>query len=332
MDVVLEFADNHVFDSLYSKVANVFHVTPSLGVSTLNSTAPILNSASSTSSTIASAFLDRNNIFRQGISLFLITWVMGTLSYFVSASIAYFFYFDRQEAKRHPKFLKNQELLELKTALSNLPGMAVLTFPWFLAELRGYSYAYDDPAEYGYFYLGFSVILFLLFSDFLIYWIHRGLHHPWFYAPLHKLHHKWIIPTPFSSHAFHFLDGYSQSLPYHLFPFFFPLNKYLYLLLFGSVNYWTVLIHDGKYFSNNAVINGAAHHASHHMYFNYNYGQFFTLFDRLCSSYRHPDQELFNAELKKDKKIQEQRVSEMEYMLKNVEGKDDRTYTSKKDA
>lgn len=35
------------------------------------------------------------------------------------------------------------------------------------------------------------------------------------------------IPTPFASHAFHPLDGFLQSLPYHLYPFIFPLNKVL---------------------------------------------------------------------------------------------------------
>lgn len=44
---------------------------------------------------------------------------------------------------------------------------------------------------------------------------------------LHKQHHIFKIPTPFASHAFHPLDGFLQSLPYHLYPFIFPLNKVL---------------------------------------------------------------------------------------------------------
>ncbi|CAA16898.1 Delta(7)-sterol 5(6)-desaturase erg32 [Schizosaccharomyces pombe] len=328
MDVVLQYADKYVFDTFYGKIAESFDSSSSFANTAVNSTT--LGLAEKVNFAITSGLLDRNNVWRQFTSLFLITWIMGTLSYFLSASFAYYVYFDREEARRHPKFLKNQEHLELMVALKNLPGMAILTAPWFLAEIRGYGYVYDKLDEYGYFYLFFSIALFLLFSDFLIYWIHRALHHRWLYAPLHKLHHKWIVPTPYSSHAFHYLDGYSQSLPYHMFPFFFPLNKYVYLLLFGSVNYWTVLIHDGKYFSNNAVVNGAAHHAAHHMYFNYNYGQFFTLFDRLCSSYRQPDQELFDAELRNEK-LQEQRIRFMETVQYTVEGKDDRTYASKKD-
>lgn len=53
----------------------------------------------------------------------------------------------------------------------------------------------------------------LLFTDFFIYWIHRGLHHRLVYKTLHKPHHRWIMPTPYASHAFHRLDGFAQSVP-----------------------------------------------------------------------------------------------------------------------
>ena len=92
----------------------------------------------------------------------------------------------------------------------SLPQMAVLTAPWFLAEVRGYSKLYMNPDDYGWWYMVFQYPLFLVFTDFWIYWIHRGLHHPIVYKTLHKPHHRWIVPTPFASHAFHPIDGYSQ--------------------------------------------------------------------------------------------------------------------------
>ena len=39
--------------------------------------------------------------------------------------------------------------------------------------------------------------------------------------------------------------GFLQSVPYHVYPFLFPLHKGLYLGLFTFVNIWTVSIHDG---------------------------------------------------------------------------------------
>jgi lathosterol oxidase len=62
--------------------------------------------------------------------------------------------------------------------------------------------------------------------------------------------------------------------------------------MFVAVNVWTVSIHDCDYRVPAAlkdIVNGSAHHTAHHLYFNYNYGQYFTLWDRLCGSYRSPE-------------------------------------------
>lgn len=47
------------------------------------------------------------------------------------------------------------------------------------------------------------------------------------------------MPTSFASHAFHPVDGFLQSVPYHLYPFLFPLNKYLYLV--GAWGAWVAV-------------------------------------------------------------------------------------------
>ncbi|KNZ53924.1 C-5 sterol desaturase [Puccinia sorghi] len=58
------------------------------------------------------------------------------------------------------------------------------------------------------------------------YLIHRFEHHPIVYKHIHKTHHKWVIPTPFASYAFHPLDGFLQSVPYHVFIFIFPFHRF----------------------------------------------------------------------------------------------------------
>src|SRR5579859_1032726 len=135
--------------------------------------------------------------------------MFGVILYFVFASLSYYFIFDRTYLS-HPKFLKNQIRKEITLTMYSLPQMAVFTAPWFTAEVRGYSKLYLNVDEYGWWYFVFQFPLFLVFTDCLIYWIHRGLHHPLIYKTLHKPHHRWIVPTPFASHAFHPIDGYSQ--------------------------------------------------------------------------------------------------------------------------
>jgi lathosterol oxidase len=161
--------------------------------------------------------------------------------YFFFATLSYIFVFDKDTFK-HPKFLKNQIRQEISQTLYSLPVMAIFTAPVFYAEIKGYSKLYMGVETYGWWYIAFQFPLFLMFTDCCIYWIHRGLHYPLIYRHLHKPHHKWIMPTPFASHAFHPLDGYAQGIPYHIFPFIFPLHKFAYLVLFTFINIWTVLI------------------------------------------------------------------------------------------
>ena len=250
--------------------------------------------------------------------------------YFVLATLSYIFVFDKTTVQ-HPKYLKNQMWLEIKQTMASMPAMSLLTAVAFTLEVRGHSKLYDLPSEAPfslYNYLQFP--FFILFTDFFIYWIHRGLHHPLIYKKLHKAHHKWIMPTPYASHAFHPLDGFSQSVPYHVFPFVFPLQKLASVALFAFINIWTILIHDGEYVADSPIINGAACHTMHHLYFNFNYGQFTTLWDRMGGSYRKPNEELFRRETKMGKKEWERQTQEMEEIVQEVEGEDDRTYEEKK--
>lgn len=268
----------------------------------------------------------RDNIYRQSLNLFLITWIFGLLVYFLFASLSYLFIFDKGTFN-HPKYLKNQIRLEIRQTMISMPVMSVLTLPFFLAEVRGHTKCYDGLGEQpfaGYNWLQFP--LFLIFTDLCIYWIHRGLHHPAVYKTLHKPHHRWIMPTPYASHAFHPVDGWAQALPYHIFPLLFPLQKLAYVGLFVFVNFWTILIHDGEYVANSPIVNGAACHTMHHLYFNYNYGQYTTVWDRLGGSYRRPNDELFARETKFSTGEWARQSREMEKMVREVEGVDDRQY------
>ena len=211
--------------------------------------------------------------------------------------------------------------------MESMPIMSLCTMPFMLAEVRGYSKLYDMPSEAPFpLYNFLQFPLFILFTDFCIYFIHRGLHHPRLYKRLHKPHHKWIMPTPYASHAFHPLDGFSQGCPYYVFPFLLPLQKVASGALFVFINIWTVLIHDGEYIANSPIINGAACHTTHHLEFNWNYGQFTTLWDRLGGTYRKPNVALFKKDTKMSKQEWERQSREMETIVREVEGDDDRDY------
>lgn len=233
-----------------------------------------------------------DNPGRQIISLFIITNLGGYALYFIFAALSYQFIFDKRLMK-HPLILENQVQKEIVYTCKSVPIMSIPTISIFFLEVRGYSKLYDNVSDSKSGWLGiiFSVVTFILFTDMLIYWIHRGLHHKLIYKYIHKPHHRWKVPTPFASHAFHPADGFLQSCPYHIYPFLFPLHKFTYLALFVFVNIWTVSIHDGDYRVPGVIqplVNGSAHHTDHHLFYNYNYGQFFTLWDRIGDTFRYP--------------------------------------------
>lgn len=66
------------------------------------------------------------------------------------------------------------------------------------------------------------------------------------------------------------------------------MQAHLFLVLFVGVQVWTFIIHDNLFLTKNSVINGAAHHAIHHLEFNYNYGQYFCFWDRVFNTHRFP--------------------------------------------
>jgi lathosterol oxidase len=191
MDVALEILDPLVFDKAYA------YFNPAR-------TAPLNGSAHSASigyGDFASGLSDasanygsawaRDNIVRQCISILIVTQIGATSLYWIFSALSYYFIFDRR-LEYHPRFLKNQIRQEIISSMNAVPFINILTLPFFLAEVRGKSMLYTDVSDYGWSWMLISTVLFMVWNDFMIYWIHRLEHHPSIYKYIHKPHHKWI--------------------------------------------------------------------------------------------------------------------------------------------
>jgi lathosterol oxidase len=193
MDIVLNLCDDYIFDKFYSHYFPYPH-TPSIlepfnstySHNSIHTSYPALHSTSTSSTTFP-----RDNLLRQAISLYSIALIGALILYYLFCSLSYFLFFDRR-LEHHPRFLKNQIRMEIKSSMIAAPWIDLFTLPWFLAEVRGKSKLYEDVGEYGWTYLVGSVAAYLFFTDFSIYWIHRLEHHPRIYKYIHKPHHKWI--------------------------------------------------------------------------------------------------------------------------------------------
>eukprot|EP01101_Sappina_pedata_P003164 TRINITY_DN13391_c0_g1_i1.p1 TRINITY_DN13391_c0_g1~~TRINITY_DN13391_c0_g1_i1.p1 ORF type:complete len:298 (-),score=92.58 TRINITY_DN13391_c0_g1_i1:81-920(-) len=221
---------------------------------------------------------------------YLLHYLGAVFFYFAFASASFFLLFrwnkDRFYPDTLPEDLSKQIRTEIGIAMESFPLMAVLITPFPVLLQLGYGKVYYSVDDYGWLYLFLSIPLFIITTDFSIYWIHRGLHHRLLYKRIHKLHHTYKYTTPFSSHAFNFVDGWAQGVSYYLFCFIFPLHHIVFLGMFFFVNMWTISIHDQVDFQGNGILNSTGHHTIHHVEFNYNYGQYFTLWDRVFGTYK----------------------------------------------
>ena len=239
---------------------------------------------------------DRQNPISQAAIFYGILTIGGLFFYqfFALCSFTYFFVLRRHQY--FPPTIKRvdvmkQALHEIWIGSSSLPFMGLVMLPCPLFAYRGYSKMYTKVDDYGWGYLLVSIVLFLVVTDCVIYWAHRGLHHPLIYKPIHKLHHTYKFTTPFSSHAFHPLDGFTQGVPYYMCAYLFPIHNLLFVALFVCVNFWTISIHDQVDFGpGEGILNTTGHHTIHHELFNYNYGQYTTIWDRIGGTYRIAEQ------------------------------------------
>ncbi|PXF48945.1 Lathosterol oxidase [Gracilariopsis chorda] len=224
-----------------------------------------------------------------------VTWVFlyfgSLIVYFTFASLDFLIHFRLLAHRCLPEnYLQTTQVRrEITTSVKSLSIMAAMTTPFEILIQLGYGKIYYDPAKYGYAYLFVSPLLFLAFSDCVIYFVHRALHHPLLYKTFHKPHHSFINTTPFAAFAFHPVDGFAQGLSYLIFVFLVPFHAVVHLASLVVVSCWTMNIHDRVTWRIPGV-NGAAHHTIHHTTFKSNYGQYTTLWDKLCGTFRDPHQ------------------------------------------
>jgi Delta7-sterol 5-desaturase len=224
--------------------------------------------------------------------IFLTLSAGGLLIYFVLAGVSYMTFFVWAKVKFHPAHpsSRRDNVRSIQWSVFSVLGNAVLTMPFHLLMAHGYSQMYYDVSAHSWGWIAIQVVLLLLWTETCIYWIHWGLHRSdWLYENVHKPHHSFRVTTSLAGVAFNPLDSFVQALPHHLAPFLFPMHIGVYMTFVAFVTLWAVMIHDRLSFVRIPIINYTGHHTLHHWYFDYNFGQFFTFWDRLNGTYRNPE-------------------------------------------
>lgn len=205
-----------------------------------------------------------------------------------------------------PKQLKTEVLWSMVTALIFAVSGAIMLVLW----QKGYTQIYTDATEYGLLWLPASLLIALFLHETYYYWLHRWMHHPKVFRIVHKVHHNSNITSPWTAFSFHPLEGLLQAIFLPLLLLVMPMHIYvlivqLTIMTFSSViNHLDIEIYPKrfhKHFMGKWLI-GATHHALHHKQFKYNYGLYFTFWDKWEKTESPVYEQLFEEKTQRSKR------------------------------
>lgn len=168
-------------------------------------------------------------------------------------------------------------------------GMAL----WAWQE-RGLTQIYLDPAAHPLWYLPLSLLIYLFIHDTWFYWTHRWMHRPRWFRLAHAVHHASRPPTAWTAMSFHPIEALTGAFIIPALTFLIPIHAGVLgavlaiMTLMGVTNHmgWEMfprwLVHSRL---GNWLIT-ASHHEKHHEDYQCNYGLYFRIWDRLCSTDR----------------------------------------------
>jgi Delta7-sterol 5-desaturase len=153
---------------------------------------------------------------------------------------------------------------------------------------KGYTRLYIDTDRYGLWYLPVSLLISMFVHETYYYWLHRWMHQPKIFRLLHKVHHDSNTTSAWTAFSFHPLEGLLQAIILPITIIIIPIHVYVLLFQLTIMTFSSVINHleietypanFHKHFIGKWII-GATHHSLHHKQFKYNFGLYFTFWDK----------------------------------------------------
>jgi sterol desaturase/sphingolipid hydroxylase (fatty acid hydroxylase superfamily) len=260
-----------------------------------------------------------NTPFHEPYHFFRLTLIFFVIVFFrylfVSGVYHYLFYvwFRPKVAHRilniNPK-QKKQVLMEIRRSALTSVIFAFSATALILLWQHGYTYITTDWNAYPWWYHPLSLGIALFIHETYYYWLHRWMHQPKIYRKVHKWHHDSIETSSLTSFSFHPLESVLQAVVVPVLVLFLPMHLYTLLIfliimtLSGTINHAGVEIYP-KMFLRHPIarwIIGATHHDLHHKQFRFNFGLYFTFWDKWMGTespdYEQAFEEAVNGERK----------------------------------
>ncbi len=198
---------------------------------------------------------------------------------------------DARIQSRRPR--RSDVAREVRQSLIALVLFAAYCVPLLWAYEAGLTAVYWDMSSYPLWWLPGSVIAAAILHDTWFYWTHRAMHMPGVFRFMHAGHHKSLTPTPWAILSFDPLETVPQFAFFAMLIWLVPMHPaalFAYLMFDGLVN---AAGHCGHELVPRAIrqnprlwfLAAVVHHDLHHSRFNYNFGQYFTVWDRLMGTH-----------------------------------------------
>lgn len=184
----------------------------------------------------------------------------------------------------------------------------VLGLGMLLAYGVGYTKIYVDWRAYPLWWYPVSIGLVLFIHETYYYWLHRWMHQPGVYRRVHKTHHDSITTSPWTSFSFHPLESTLQAIVIPALAFVLPLHisavglLLLIMTVSSAVNHLNTEIYPrdfNRHWLGRWLI-GATHHGLHHSQFRFNYGLYFTFWDKWMKTESPDFHRLFGEKTRKN--------------------------------
>lgn len=225
-------------------------------------------------------------------TLLIFAVVIGRYLFIAGAFYGYFYIWKKDYWKQRKigtkQYSSRQFRREITYSLITGGLFAVTGALMVLAWEKGYTRIYTDISEYGYWYLPVSLLIYLLLHETYYYWLHRWMHLPRVFRMVHTVHHQSTISSPWTAFSFHPIEGILQAIFLPALLFLIPIHPYVLLIQLTIMTITSVINHlDIEIYPKNSHRHwfgkwwiGATHHALHHKQFKYNFGLYFTFWDR----------------------------------------------------
>lgn len=188
-----------------------------------------------------------------------------------------------QKAYKDGQFKK-----EVKWSMITAGIFAVSGATTVLLWQKGLTKVYIEAGAFPFWWMLVSLSIALFLHETYYYWLHRWMHHPKIFRIVHKVHHDSNITSPWTAFSFHPLEGILQAIFLPVLIMILPMHLYIIIIHLTIMTFSSVINHLDievypKGFHKHALgrwFIGATHHSLHHKQFKYNYGLYFTFWDR----------------------------------------------------